>query len=79
VGPRPLAQGQGQVCEYKFKDLQVTERTCRRISVSEWIVKNVLSQALVAHTCNPSYSGGRDQEDLGSKSAQANSFRETLS
>jgi hypothetical protein len=21
----------------------------------------------VAHTCNPSYSGGRDQEDLGSK------------
>jgi hypothetical protein len=28
--------------------------------------------ALVAHTCNPSYSGGRDQEDLGSKPAQAN-------
>jgi hypothetical protein len=23
---------------------------------------------LVAHTCNPSYSGGRDQEDCGSKS-----------
>jgi hypothetical protein len=22
------------------------------------------SQVLVAHTCNPSYSGGRDQEDL---------------
>jgi hypothetical protein len=21
----------------------------------------------VAHTCNPSYSGGRDQEDCGSK------------
>jgi hypothetical protein len=21
----------------------------------------------VAHTCNPSYSGGRDQEDRGSK------------
>jgi hypothetical protein len=28
---------------------------------------------LVAHTCNPSYSGGRDQEDGGSKPAQANS------
>jgi hypothetical protein len=27
----------------------------------------------VAHTCNPSYSGGRDQEDHGSKPAQANS------
>jgi hypothetical protein len=31
------------------------------------------SQALVAHTCNPSYSRGRDQEDCSSKSALANS------
>jgi hypothetical protein len=31
------------------------------------------SQALVAHTCNLSYSGGRDQEDHGSKPTQANS------
>jgi hypothetical protein len=28
---------------------------------------------LVAHTSNPSYSGGRDQEDHGSKLARANS------
>jgi hypothetical protein len=27
----------------------------------------------VAHACNPSYSGGRDQEDHGLKPAQANS------
>jgi hypothetical protein len=27
----------------------------------------------VAHTCNPSYSGGRDQEDQGLRPAQANS------
>jgi hypothetical protein len=27
----------------------------------------------VAHTCNPNYSGGRDQEDRGSNPAQANS------
>jgi hypothetical protein len=27
------------------------------------------SQALVAHACNPSYSGGRDQEDHGSKAS----------
>jgi hypothetical protein len=27
----------------------------------------------VAHVCNPSYSGGRDQEDRGSKPDQANS------
>jgi hypothetical protein len=26
---------------------------------------------MVAHACNPSYQGGRDQEDHGSKSAQA--------
>jgi hypothetical protein len=31
------------------------------------------SQGLVAHACNPSYSGGRDQEDQGSKPARANS------
>jgi hypothetical protein len=31
-----------------------------------------LSQALVDHPCNPSYSGGRDQEDRGSKPAQGN-------
>jgi hypothetical protein len=30
----------------------------------------------VAHTCNPSYSGGRDQEDHGSKTAQGNSPRD---
>jgi hypothetical protein len=28
----------------------------------------------VVHACNPSYSGGRDQENHGSKPAQANSF-----
>jgi hypothetical protein len=27
----------------------------------------------VAHACNPSYAGGRDQEDHSSKPAQANS------
>jgi hypothetical protein len=29
----------------------------------------------VAHICNPSYSGDRDQEDCGSKPAQANSSK----
>jgi hypothetical protein len=37
------------------------------------------SQAPVAHTCNPSYSGGRDPEDHSLKPAQANSICETLS
>jgi hypothetical protein len=30
----------------------------------------------VTHACNPSYSGGRDQEDHGSKPAWANSLRD---
>jgi hypothetical protein len=29
--------------------------------------KKDLGQMLVAHTCNPSYSGGRDQEDCSLK------------
>jgi hypothetical protein len=34
---------------------------------------------LVALTCNPSYSEGRDQEDQVSKPARANSFRDPIS
>jgi hypothetical protein len=33
----------------------------------------------VAHTCNPSYSGVRDQEDHSSKPAQAHSSRDPIS
>jgi hypothetical protein len=32
------------------------------------------SPSLVAYTCNPSYLGGRDQEDHSSKPAWANSL-----
>jgi hypothetical protein len=39
-------------------------------------IAGYISWAPVAHTCNPSYSGGRDQEDCGSKPAQANSLRD---
>jgi hypothetical protein len=31
------------------------------------IKKSHLGQVSVTHACNPSYSGGRDQEDRGSK------------
>jgi hypothetical protein len=37
------------------------------------------SQALVAHACNLSYSGGRDQEHLGSNPAWANSLQDLIS
>jgi hypothetical protein len=33
----------------------------------------------VTHACNPSYSGGRDQEDCSSKPAQANSLQHSVS
>jgi hypothetical protein len=36
-------------------------------------------QAPVTHTCNPSYSGGRDQEDHSSKPAWANSAWDLVS
>jgi hypothetical protein len=36
--------------------------------------KRKSSQAPVARSCNPGYSGSRDQEDHGSKPAWANSF-----
>jgi hypothetical protein len=32
----------------------------------------------VVHACNPSYSGGRDQEDRGLKPALANSSRDPV-
>jgi hypothetical protein len=37
-----------------------------------------MSQALVAHTCNRSYSGGRDKEACGSKPAQTNSSQDPI-
>jgi hypothetical protein len=41
----------------------------------QFIIKNAKdSWMLVAHACNPSYSGGRDQEDHGLKPAWANSL-----
>jgi hypothetical protein len=32
-----------------------------------------------AHACNPSYSGGKNQEDYGSKPAQTNSSQDPIS
>jgi hypothetical protein len=46
---------------YNPKLLQIYERN----TMNSWV--------LVAHVCNPSYLGGSDQEDQGSKPAQANS------
>jgi hypothetical protein len=37
--------------------------------------KQIEGWAPVSHTCNPSYSGGIDQEDLSSRPAQVNSSK----
>jgi hypothetical protein len=37
-------------------------------------LKTNRTPVLLTHACNPSYSGGRDQENRGSKPAQANSL-----
>jgi hypothetical protein len=44
--------------------------------LSSLLLRKFNKPVLVAHACNPSYSGGRDQEDRSSKPAQANSSRE---
>jgi hypothetical protein len=41
--------------------------------------KCFFGQAVVAHACNLSYSGGSDQEDHGLKPAQANSSQDPIS
>jgi hypothetical protein len=47
---------------------------------NSFIIKEyVLNWAPAAHTCNPSYSGGRDQEDHSLRSAQANGSRDPVS
>jgi hypothetical protein len=42
-------------------------------------LKSFLGQAPVAHACNPSYSGGRDQENHSSKPALGNSSWDAIS
>jgi hypothetical protein len=50
---------------------------------SQWLYKADFkkvfhSWAPVAHTCNLSYSGGKEQEDRGSKPAQENSSQDPV-
>jgi hypothetical protein len=55
----------------EFKPLQY----CRKKNEQT----KIPGQALVAHTCNPSYSGGRDQEDRSLKPARENNFQDPIS
>jgi hypothetical protein len=49
----------GNVLTFFFIYKYFKEQFLQNLSSSSWV--------LVAHVCNPSYSGGRDQKDCGSK------------
>jgi hypothetical protein len=51
---------------------------CHERCLSEW-TRNCKCQVPVAHSCNPSYLEGRDQEDRDLKPAQKNSSRDPIS
>jgi hypothetical protein len=55
-------------------DGQVLISLYRPLRHQHYLLKERLSQALVAHPCDPSYSKGGYQEDCGSKTAWANSW-----
>jgi hypothetical protein len=42
------------------------------------VLKDKQGRVLVAHAWNPSYSGDRDQENRGSKTAWANSLQDPI-
>jgi hypothetical protein len=48
-------------------------------SLLDFFSNKSLSQALMANSCNPNYSGSRDQKDHSSTSTQANNPRDTIS
>jgi hypothetical protein len=70
-----------------FRDGGVIQVAESLLSKSEALSSNTIkrkrkkktSWVSVAHTCNTSYSGGRDQEDCNSKPALGKQFRELIS
>jgi hypothetical protein len=60
-----------------LKFLNTIYRLCEMILIS-FNLKLQLKLGASAHTCNPSYPGGRDQEDRGLKPGWANSLWDTI-
>jgi hypothetical protein len=58
-----------------LKLLEKQEQTKHKSSRLKEVIK---IRVLVAHTCDPSYLGGRDQEDCCLKPAQTNSSRDPI-
>jgi hypothetical protein len=59
---------------HRGHDLLMELREVYRDITEESFKKMVTSQVPVAHACNPSYSGGRDQEDCSLRPGWANSL-----
>jgi hypothetical protein len=83
-GPGPLlvrtqTPGCCCVCSHQKKGLENLPMSLRGQVQDVLWNKRKLSQVLVAHACNPSYSAGRDQEDHSSKPAWTNSSRDPIS
>jgi hypothetical protein len=64
---------------YVFVCIYVDIYICTNRIYMAKLSKQYFSQALVAHAYNPSYSGGRDQENCGLKPARANSLQDPIS
>jgi hypothetical protein len=62
-----------QPCEYTKITKCFFQRGMER-QFKNYVLKGFWEVALVARSYNPRYSGGRNQEDYGSKPAWANSF-----
>jgi hypothetical protein len=78
-GPRVEIMRKQEKIKFDLTHLQNSEKryTTKGSNIAE-IRSRGSSQLPVAHTCNPSYSEGSDQEDCCSKLARANSLRDPI-
>jgi hypothetical protein len=56
----------------------MSQKVCEKVFPLIDMLNYKWSWAPVAHACNPSYLGGRDQEDHGLKPAQANNSQDLI-
>jgi hypothetical protein len=71
----PLQRGKWQIPPSSFFNFNICDLgDLTQIMMDHFLInitlKKSLSQVLVAQSCNPSYTGDRDQEDCGLKPAQ---------
>jgi hypothetical protein len=62
-----------------WKTNRIAVQVSPGINVKPYLKNNQISHTLVAHTCSPSYSGGRDQKDHSSRPVLGKIVFETLS